>query len=79
MYDLELNRVVKGIKEKKAKTVLIQLPDGLKSKANEIVDTIHHETDAKCFIWLNSCFGACDTPKVDADLLVQWGHSKWIF
>ena len=79
MYDLELDKVVKEIKAKKAKRVLIQLPDGLKSKADEVVDKIQNETTAKCFIWLNSCYGACDTPKIDVDLLVQWGHSKWIF
>lgn len=79
MYDLELSKAVKEIKDKKVKTVLIQLPDGLKSKAKEIVDTIHQKTNAKCFIWLGSCYGACDIPKVDVDLLIQWGHSKWIF
>ncbi len=79
MYDLELSKTVKEIKDKKAKTVLIQLPDGLKSRAKEIVDSIHQKTDAKCFIWLGSCYGACDIPKVDVDLLIQWGHSKWIF
>jgi len=79
MYDLELSKAVKEIKDKKAKTILIQLPDGLKSKAKEIVDLIQQKTDAKCFIWLGSCYGACDIPNVDVNLLIQWGHSKWIF
>ncbi len=79
MYDLELSKALKEIKDKKAKTVLIQLPDGLKSKAKDVVDTIQQKTNAKCFIWLGSCYGACDIPRVDVDLLVQWGHSKCIF
>jgi 2-(3-amino-3-carboxypropyl)histidine synthase len=77
MYNLEIDKVVKEINNKNAKTVLIQLPEGLKSQAKEIVDEIHKKTKAKCFIWLGSCFGSCDIPKADYDLLVQWGHSEW--
>ena len=78
-YDLELDKAVKEIKKTKAKTVLIQLPDGLKPKAKDIVDFISKKTSAKCSIWLGSCYGACDIPKADFDLLIQWGHSKWNF
>ena len=39
-YDLELDRVVNEIKKQKAKRVLVQLPDGLKPKAKEIVDVL---------------------------------------
>lgn len=77
MYDLELERAVKEVKANKAKTVLIQLPEGLKPKAKEIIDFIQEKTKAKCFIWLGSCYGACDIPKFDFDLLIQWGHSSW--
>ncbi|MDD5132957.1 MAG: diphthamide synthesis protein [Candidatus Nanoarchaeia archaeon] len=81
-YDLELENIVKTIKKQKAKTVLIQLPDGLKDKALDISNFIEKNTNAKCFIWLESCFGACDTPNFkniekDVDLLVQFGHSKF--
>lgn len=77
MYNLELEKAAKEIKSKKAKTVLIQLPEGLKQKAKEIVDFIHKKTNAKCFVWIGSCYGACDIPRVDFDLLIQWGHSEW--
>ena len=78
MYKLELEKAVKEIKKQKAKSVLIQLPEGLKPKAKEIADKIETETKAKVSIWLGTCFGACDTPNVkDIDLLIQWGHSKW--
>ena len=76
-YDLELEKAVKEIKKTKAKTVLIQLPEGLKPKAKEIVDTIKKKTNVKCLIWLGSCYGACDIPNYKADLLIQWGHSEW--
>ena len=76
MYNLELNKAINKIKEKKATTVLIQLPDGLKPKAKEIADKIKEQTKAKVIIWAGSCFGACDIPNVDVDLLIQWGHSE---
>jgi len=77
MYSLELEKVVKEIKKTKAKTVCIQLPDGLKPKATYISDYLEKHTKAKILIWMGSCYGACDTPNVKADLLIQWGHSKW--
>ena len=78
MYNLELDKVIKEIKKQKAKSVCIQLPDGLKPKAKEIVGKIEKETNAKCVIWAGSCFGACDIPNLkNIDLLIQWGHSKW--
>jgi len=77
MYNLELEKAISKIKDKKAKTVCIQLPDGLKPRAKEIVDKIEKETNAKCIIWAGSCFGACDVPDLKADLLIQWGHSEF--
>ncbi len=76
-YDLELEKAVQEIKKNQAKTVVIQLPDGLKPKAGEIAKELSEKTNAKISIWLGSCYGACDIPKVDADLLIQWGHSEW--
>lgn len=79
MYNLELSKAIKEIKKQKAKSVCIQLPEGLKPRAKEIVDKIENETKAKCLIWAGSCFGACDTPNLNnIDLLIQWGHSKWV-
>ena len=77
MYDLELNKAVEQIKENNAKTVLIQLPDGLKPKATEIVDHLEKNTKAKIYIYLNSNFGACDIPKTDVDLLIHFGHNNY--
>ncbi|MGB9749156.1 MAG: diphthamide synthesis protein [Candidatus Woesearchaeota archaeon] len=79
-FDLELDRVLNEIKKNNAKTILIQLPDGLKPRAEEIQNFIEEKTNkkARVFIWAGSCFGACDIPKVECvDLLIQWGHSKW--
>ncbi len=80
-YDLELEKVCKLINENKFKKVCVQLPDGLKPRAGDIKDTIEKNTSAKCYIWLGSCFGACDVPfqvkDVGIDFIIQWGHSEW--
>ena len=77
-YDLELERAAETINAERAKRVCIQLPDGLKPRAKEIVDFLEKNTKAEIFIWSGSCFGACDTPDIkDFDLLIQWGHSEW--
>lgn len=81
-YNLELEKAVEKIKLEGAKKVLIQLPDGLKPEAKEIKQTLEKETSAEIFIWLGSCFGACDFPmnlQNDIDLLIAWGHSEWRF
>lgn len=75
-YDFELERVVKEIKG--YKTVLIQLPDGLKPHFKEIVDYLESKVDAKIFIWEGSCFGACDIPNANFDVLVQFGHNSYL-
>jgi 2-(3-amino-3-carboxypropyl)histidine synthase len=81
MYDLELDKVISEIKKNKAKLVCLQLPDGLKPKADAIQEEIQKKTDANVVIWLGSCFGACDVPyevqRLGVDLLIQWGHSEW--
>ena len=79
-YDLELDRAVTHVKESKAKSVCIQLPEGLKPEAKTIVTKIEKETGATVVVWMGSCYGACDVPDVDklgVDLLIQWGHSEW--
>ncbi|MFH1918055.1 MAG: diphthamide synthesis protein [Nanoarchaeota archaeon] len=78
-YDLELDKVVKKIKSSKAKLVLLQFPDGLKPYATAVVDFLEENTDAEFIIWMESCYGACDTPtginNLGVDLVVQFGHS----
>ena len=76
-YELELDRITKEIEKSKAKSVLLQLPDGLKPWGPVLSDYLEEKTDAKISIWLGACFGACDLPDSDADLVIQFGHSPW--
>jgi len=76
-YDLELEKVVKSIKEAGAKSVLLQLPDGLKPYGLVLSDYIAEKTGVEVRIYLGDCFGSCDTPESDADMLVSFGHAEW--
>ena len=82
-YNLELEKAVAKIKENNAKRVCIQLPDGLKPKADIVQKEIEEKTGANVLIWADSCYGACDMPvgleKLGVDMLISWGHSEWRF
>ncbi|MEK6857619.1 MAG: diphthamide synthesis protein [Nanoarchaeota archaeon] len=80
-YDLEIEKAAQKITSENAKTVCIQLPEGLKPRANEIAEELEQKTGATIIIWLGSCYGACDIPLqvelLGVDLIIQWGHSEW--
>lgn len=83
-YNLELEKAVSEIKKKKAKRVLLQVPDFFKPYATQIAEKLEKATKAQVFIYFGSCFGACDIPteeakSVKADLIIQLGHSPWNF
>jgi len=81
IYDLEIERIVKTILKEKAKRILLQFPEGMKPYATILSEEIGTRTKTDCFIWLDSCFGACDLPleveKLGIDLIIQFGHSEW--
>jgi len=89
-YELEIDKIAETIEKQKAKNILLQFPDGLKPYSTLVHDKIldelkkkKYKTNVKIFIWLDSCFGACDIPleteKLGIDLIVQFGHSAWDF
>jgi 2-(3-amino-3-carboxypropyl)histidine synthase len=82
-YDLEIDKIVKTIKKERAKRVLLQFPEGMKPYSTVIYEEIEGKTKAQCFIWLGTCFGACDIPieveRLGVDLIVQFGHSSWSY
>ncbi|MDO8623425.1 MAG: diphthamide synthesis protein [archaeon] len=83
-YDFELDRILENIKDKKAKMVLLQFPDGLKPYSTVIVDYLKEQTKNKVefLIWIETCYGACDIPvlpqKIEkqVDLTIQFGHNS---
>jgi 2-(3-amino-3-carboxypropyl)histidine synthase len=82
-YELEIPKIVSNIKNQGAKKVLLQFPEGLKPYAQVICDEVSEKANCECFIWMGTCFGACDVPleveKLGVDMIVQFGHSAWKF
>ena len=81
MYKLEYGRIIDTIRKQNAKVVCLQLPDGLKPRAEEIQKIIQEKTSARIIIWGGSCYGSCDLPleakRLGVDLLIHFGHSPW--
>ena len=79
MYDMDLDKVIRKIRLKDAKTVGLQFPEGLKMQAVKIARQIEKETGATVIISGDPCFGACDVGdwkmKGSVDLIVHYGHT----
>ena len=84
-YEFEIDKIVRTIRQQKARKVLLQFPDGLKLYSTIIADEIerrckNEKLNVEIMIWLGSCYGACDVPiqtEKFVDLIVQFGHSAW--
>ena len=75
-YEFDADKIKKEIRRSKAKTVLLQLPDGLKPEYEKIIKKLEGE-GYELFLWGGSCYGACDTPNVPKiDLIIQLGHEE---
>ncbi|ADP77808.1 diphthamide biosynthesis protein [Methanothermus fervidus DSM 2088] len=78
-YDFKLNKVIKKIKEKNAKNVVLQFPEGLRPKAIDIAKKIESKTNVNVIISADSCYGACDVADKKyygiVDLIVHYGHT----
>ncbi|MFO7618398.1 MAG: diphthamide biosynthesis enzyme Dph2 [Thermoplasmata archaeon] len=73
-FDFEIDRVVGVIRETGCSKVLLQFPEGLKRQAPDVARAIGEKVDATVMISGEPCFGACDIPDTDADLIVHYGH-----
>ena len=78
-FDLEEKRLKKEISKRKAKIVLLQLPEGLKTEGPRLA-TIIEDAGALAIVSADPCYGACDLALPDAEnlganLIVHYGHS----
>jgi 2-(3-amino-3-carboxypropyl)histidine synthase len=72
---------VNEIKKRKAKIVLVQVPEGLKAQLVDICTMLERETKAAIIGSINPCYGSCDIATeeaklVNADIIVHFGHNK---
>jgi 2-(3-amino-3-carboxypropyl)histidine synthase len=70
------------IKERKAKRVLLQFPEGLRTASSRISRLIEENTDALVIVSMDPCYGACDLPidqakRLHVDLIVHFGHTPF--
>lgn len=75
MYNFDFEKINKEIKKRKAKRVLIQLPEGLKPRAREIMENIRAES----VLSADPCYGACDVLTIPVcDLTIHFGHTRMV-
>lgn len=79
-FDLEEKRLSEEVRKRRAKCVLIQLPEGLKPYGLYLASIVE-KTGAIAIVSADPCYGACDlatsdAESLDADLIVHYGHSK---
>lgn len=78
-FDLNIEKVIGIIKEKRSRNIGLQFPEGLKRKALGIAKEIEENTGANVIISGNPCFGACDIDTSISgmvDVLFHFGHSE---
>jgi len=83
-YNIDLENAAKKIKNKNYKTVVLQVPEGLKSYSFKFVDLLEKETPARVIISADPCFGACDIvdsefKKLGAEFVIQIGHTPILY
>ena len=64
-FDLEEKRIIDEIDQRKAKRVLIQLPEGLKAECCRLA-AIVEKAGAIAIISADLCYGACDLATLEA-------------
>lgn len=73
-FDFETPRVIRTINGRGARKVILQFPEGLKRRAADVAAAISSQANSEVIIHGEPCFGACDVPVTDADLVIQYGH-----
>ncbi|MCD6434292.1 MAG: diphthamide synthesis protein, partial [Candidatus Diapherotrites archaeon] len=85
MIDIKktIAKIIKIVKREKAKIVAIQIPEGLKTSAAEIVNSVEKNTKARVLLFVDPCYGACDVrdeeaKRANCDLLIHVGHRPFL-
>jgi 2-(3-amino-3-carboxypropyl)histidine synthase len=83
MYDFEIDRIVRIIKDENYKMVGLQFPEGLKDHAASVADEISSKAGCKVIISSDPCYGACDLADEEmkalgCEALFHFGHSEML-
>lgn len=72
---VETDRLLEVIRGRNAKTVGLQFPVGLRTKAVELAQEIEGKAGVTCLVSADPSFGACDVADMPVDLIVHLGHA----
>jgi len=71
----ETDRLLDVIRGRNSKTVGLQFPVGLRTKAVELAQEIEAKAGVMCLVSADPSFGACDVAEMPVDLVVHLGHA----
>ena len=71
----DTDRVLDVIRGRNARTVGLQFPVGLRTKAVELAQELESKAGVTCLVSADPSFGACDVPDMPVDLIVHLGHA----
>jgi 2-(3-amino-3-carboxypropyl)histidine synthase len=69
------DRLLEVIRGRSAKTIGLQFPVGMRTKAVELAQDIEARTGVTCLVSADPSFGACDVADMPVDLIVHLGHA----
>ena len=80
-HDFQLDELVERIRTNDNRLVALQVPEGLKIQALEMMDSIEGGSDAKVVLAADPCYGACDLvhdkmKMMGVELVAHLGHSQ---
>jgi 2-(3-amino-3-carboxypropyl)histidine synthase len=80
-HDFQLDELIERIKANDNRLVALQVPEGLKMQALQMMDAIEAETSAKIILAADPCYGACDLvhdkmSRMGVELVAHMGHSQ---
>ncbi|MEM5812125.1 MAG: diphthamide biosynthesis enzyme Dph2 [Candidatus Aenigmatarchaeota archaeon] len=78
----DYEKLIQEIRKRNAKRVLLQIPEGLKTQAQDIAKELE-KSGAEILLSAETCYGGCDIPEMEArslscDLIVHFGHSEML-
>jgi 2-(3-amino-3-carboxypropyl)histidine synthase len=82
MLQIELTQAIKELKKYKAKKVFLQVPEGLKTRAENIIEELENK-GFEVATSMDPCYGACDVKQSEAkrlscDAILHLGHTSFV-
>lgn len=73
--DWEIQRILDEIERRGSRTVVLQLPEGLKKGAARVAGKLEERGNVTVVVSADPCYGACDLTAFRGDLLIHFGHA----